>query len=418
MPFCKRRGFLFSSGLALALPPLESLATLKTSASNATPRRMVFVCGSLGFYGPSFFPNDHGENYQLSEYLKLLNLDRSDFSVFSGLSHPDQAGADGHSSQMTWLTSAPHPGLGGFRNTISIDQVAAEALGPVTRFPSLSLSTDGSNSQSYTSSGVMIGAEWRPSVLFENLFLSGNQREISKERQRLASGRSILDGLAGQTREMNERLGKADQLKLGEYFESLRKTERDFQLAGEWLDRPKPEVDAEIPNDVAEANDLIGRTELLMELIPLILQTDSTRVLTVLIQGRNDVPIVDGVTMDHHNLSHHGQDDSKIGQLRKIESAVMKSVGKMLADLKSKEENDGALLDHTSVLLGSNLGNANSHDWRNLPVLLAGGRYNHGKHVAFDAEENLPLANLFVRMCQESGLPIDQFGSSTGSLDW
>jgi hypothetical protein len=153
---------------------------------------------------------------------------------------------------------------------------------------------------------------------------------------------------------------------------------------------------------------------LLFELVPLALQTDSTRLITILVQGRGDVPPVPGVTIDHHNLSHHGQDPEKIRQLELIEKAEMKAVGRLLTALRQKTEGGAAMLDNTMVLFGSNLGNANSHDWRNLPILLAGGGFKHGQHVAFDAKNNVPLCNLFVQMLRQMGVNADQFGSSTG----
>ena len=133
-------------------------------------------------------------------------------------------------------------------------------------------------------------------------------------------------------------------------------------------------------------------------------------------QGGNSVPPVKGVTIDHHNLSHHGQDPAKIAQLRLIEEAEMQVVRDLLGKLKTKQEGGSPLLDKTMVLFGSNLGNANSHDTRNLPILLAGGGFKHGRHVAFDADKNTRLCNLFVTMLQRLGVETDAFGSSTGTL--
>ena len=184
------------------------------------------------------------------------------------------------------------------------------------------------------------------------------------------------------------------------------------------MEKPKPKVDAEQPKDIEKENDLIGRTNLIMDLIPLIVQTDSSRMITVLVQGRNDVPEIPGVTIDHHNLSHHGQDEEKIQQLKKVETGLLKSFGNLVGNLKAKKEGSGTLLDNTMVTFGSNLGNANSHDWRNLPIFVAGGKFNHGQHVAFDKDNNKPLCNLFLTMLQKSGLEVDSFGSSEGTLDW
>ena len=132
-----------------------------------------------------------------------------------------------------------------------------------------------------------------------------------------------------------------------------------------------------------------------------------------MVSGRNDVPPVPGVSIDHHNLSHHGQDPEKIKQLKLIEDAEMKAFASLLSGLKAKTEGAGALLDRTTVLFGSNLGNANSHDTLNLPILVAGGRFKHGQHLAFDAKNNVPLSNLFVSLLQGMGMEADKFGTST-----
>lgn len=415
----QRRTFLKASGIALGLPLLESMSPLAFAKEQLdAPKRMVMICSSLGLHGPSLFPETTGKNYKSTPYLDLIKEHKNDFTIFSGLSHPDQAGADGHSSQMTWLSAARHPGLGGFKNTISVDQFVREKFGFVTRFPSLSLSTAGTNSQSYTRSGVMIPAEHRPSMLFQKMFMQGKAYEIKYKKQQLADGRSILDSLSDQTRLLKKRVSSADRKRLDEYFQSLRKAENHFSQADAWLDKPKPKTIAKQPKDIEKENDLIGRTNLIMELVPLIVQSDSSRMITILVHGRNDVPEVKGVTMDHHNLSHHGQDKEKIEQLTKIETELMKSFGNLIGGLKSKAEKSGTLLDNTMVMFGSNLGNANAHDWRNLPIMFAGGDFDHGGHVGFDKENNTPLCNLFVTMLQKAGIQVDKFASSTGALDW
>jgi hypothetical protein len=153
--------------------------------------------------------------------------------------------------------------------------------------------------------------------------------------------------------------------------------------------------------------------ELLFDLVPLALQTDSTRLITILIQGTNSVPPVNGVSIDHHNLSHHGQDPEKIKQLELIEKAEFAALNKLLTGLKQKKEGNASLLDSTMVFFGSNLGNANAHDTRNLPVILAGGGFKHGQHLVLDEKNNTPMCNLFVQMLQRLGMETDTFGSST-----
>ena len=422
-----RRTFLRAAGVAVALPALDAMVPdpLSIAATrgmgidpSAPPKRMVMVCTSLGLHGESLFPKESGRDYELTPYLKHLKDHRDDLTIFSGLSHPDQTGANGHSSQMTWLTSARHPGLGGFRNTISVDQFAREKLGYVTRFPSIALATGGQNSQSYTSGGVMVPAEYRPSALFEKLFLEGKPWEIERQKQKLDDGQSILDSLGGQAKRLNKRISSADRLRLDEYFDSLRSAENHFTQARQWIDRPKPMVDAEKPVDVKKENDIIGQTRLLFELLPLIVQTDSSRVVTILINGRSDVPPIDGITMDHHNLSHHGQDEAKLKQLALIETELMKSFGELVGQLKGKTEGQSRLLDNTMLMFGSNLGNANAHDAKNLPIIMAGGDYKHGQHITYNKHDNTPLSNLFVSMMQEMKIPVENFGTSNGVLSW
>lgn len=414
-----RRSFLRGTGVSLALPFLDAMWRRQALAANAStaPKRLVTVCASLGIYGPDFFPQQAGADYANSPYLDLLKEHRQDFSLFSGVSHPEQSGRDGHASEMTWLTSARHPGLGGFRNTISIDQYVAEKIGFETRIPSLALNTGGNTSQSYTRSGVMIPAESRPSKVFAKLFLNGTPGEVFTQMRKLKEGRSIMDAVRDEAKRFEKRIGQADRDKLDEYYTSVREMEQRLVKAEDWVNKPKPQVDAKAPQDISDEKDLIGRMNLLFDLVPLALQTDSTRLITILIQGRGDVPAIPGVSIDHHNLSHHGQDPEKIAQLRLIEQAEIRALGGLFTALKAKKEGAGHLLDNTMVLFGSNLGNANSHDWHNLPTLLAGGGFKHGKHHALDTKDNTPMSNLFVSMLQNMGMETDSFGTSSGKLD-
>lgn len=415
-PALSRRAFLHGSGVSLALPFLEAMMPRLSSAAAATPpKRMVFACASLGIYGPSFFPKETGRGYTLTPYLETLKDHREDFTVLSGVSHPDQAGADGHTSEQTWLTSARGPGLGGFRNTVSVDQLVAEKIGYETRYPSLVLSTAGQGSQSYTRSGVMVPSNSKPSQVFAKLFLDGTPAEISNQMRKLKEGRSIMDTVMAEAKRFENRVGAADKEKLDEYYTSVREMEERMLKSEAWVQKPKPKVDAKPPTDVENEADLIARMRLLFDLIPLALQTDSARAITVLIQGRGDVPLIKGVTMAHHNLSHHGQDPEKIEQLQRIERAEFEAFNGLLTALKAKKEANGTLLDNTMILLGSNLGNANSHDWHNLPLLFAGGGFKHGQHLAFDAKNNQPMCNLFVQMLQRMGIEAEAFGSSTGT---
>lgn len=411
-----RRTALKASGVAIALPFLDSMNPALGQQQVTPPKRMVMICSTLGLHPPSLFPQAPGSDYESTEYLDLLRDHRSDFTLFSGLSHPDQNGKQPHDTEMTWLSAARNPGLDGFKNSISVDQYAADKLGQVTRFPSIALSSNLQKSQSYTSNGVMLPAEHSPRSLFAKLFLEGSRHEVRRRRARLADGRSILDAVAEQTRSLKQHVSTADRRQLDEYFAAIRAAEAELGEAEAWLDRRKPKVDAEQPRDTPDSADLIGRTQGLLNLVPLILQTDSTRVVTIVIQDHQVVPKINGVTAEHHNLSHHGQDPEKIKQLKIIETAILRCFDDFVTQMKQPSEAGGQLLDHTSVLFGSNLGNANAHDPSNLPVILAGGGYDHGRYVAFDEKNNTPLCNLFVNVLNNMGVETESFGSSTGAL--
>jgi hypothetical protein len=418
-----RRFFMRGSGVALALPFLDSMLPKRGLGADANvkgvvPRRMVCICTNYGLYGPALFPENTGRDYTLSPYLEILKEHRNDFTLFSGISHPNQAGACGHSSEMTWLTSAANPGLSGFRNTISVDQLVAEKTGFETRYPSLVLGTGsaGINSISYTRSGVMIPAESKPSKVFAKLFLNGTPDEIKGQMQKLQEGRSIMDSVQGQAKTFGRRVGTADRAKLDEYYTSVREMELRFAKAEEWVKKTKPTVDAAQPKDITDERDLIGRLRLLLDLVPLAVQTDSTRLFTIMVQGLPSAPLVPGVSIDHHGLSHHGKEPGKVEQLRRIEEAQFAAVRDLIAALAKKEEAGRRLLDSTMVMFGSNLGNANSHEPTNLNIVLAGGGFKHAGHVAFDQKNNTPLSNLFVTMLQRMNIETDRFGSSKGTV--
>ncbi len=187
-------------------------------------------------------------------------------------------------------------------------------------------------------------------------------------------------------------------------------------VAQQWSKRPKPKVDAKPPQNNMNSADLIGKTRLMFDLIHLAVQTDSTRLITLLLLGTSLVPPIPGVSLGHHDLSHHGQDPAKIAQLKTVELEKMKTVVELLMKLKQTPEQGESLLDRTMVFFSSNLGNAGTHSSRNLPILFAGGGFEHGRHLAFDPQNPPPLSNLYVSMLHQLGIESDSFGSSTGTL--
>ncbi|MGB3120641.1 MAG: DUF1552 domain-containing protein [Verrucomicrobiales bacterium] len=412
MNMTTRRSFLRGAGVAIGLPFLESLPAMAGSAKGR--RRMVAVNVGLGLHAPNMIPTTTGKDYELTPYLKEIGGFRDQFTVISGTSHPAVGG--GHSSYKSFLTGAQHPNSAGFRNTISIDQFAAAELGSETRFGSISLSSSGPG-LSWSRSGVEIPAITRPSEVFRKMFVAGKPDEQARQLQRLRDGQSILDVVLDKTRSMGRRLSGRDKEKLDQYFEAVREAERRLVKAEEWEHQPKPVVAVKPPQDEPDSRKIVEQMRSIYDVMHLSLETDSTRFLTYNFTGMNAMPVVPGVDEDYHNLSHHGLDAAKIKQLTLVESVVLREFGGFLKKLSESSDGSASLLESTMVLFGSNLGNASSHDTRNLPIIFAGGGFEHGQHLAFDPDNNYPLPNLFVSMLQRLGLETGSFATGTKPMD-
>jgi len=408
-----RRRMLQTAGVCLGLPWLESLAKGATAGADR-PRRLICICSPLGIHAPHLFPAETGKGYRPTPYLEPLAPLRDQFTVISGLAHPDVGPF--HDSMNSFLTGAAHPeNRTGFRNTISLDQFAAERMHGLTRFPSLTLAAEGAG-LAWTRSGAPVPADAWPSRVFRRMFINGSPQEVRAELHRLRSGRSILDALSEKRASLNRQVNARDAEKLDEYYSSVRELERNLASSEQWSTRPKPTVSVPPLNDVTNQADILQQEKVWYALILLALQTDSTRLVTLTLSGLTGVPVVDGVSLGYHDLSHHGQDAAKIEQLQKIELSKMRLFGDFLQQLRDAREEDQTLLDRTIVYYGSNLGNASSHDVRNLPILLAGGDFQHGQHLAFDLANHPPLSNLYVTLLQRLGLEVDRFATSTGTL--
>jgi hypothetical protein len=402
--------------VALALPCLDAFSPARAAGVAIDPRRrMVCICAPLGLRPDNFFPEKTGKDYEATPYLEVLQDYREDFTVISGLTHTGMSSGFAHQSSAAFLTGVPGAGRIGFRNSISLDQLAAEHIGDKTRFPSLTLSGDGQGI-SWTRTGAIVPADSSASRVFARLFLEGSPDEVRAQVRRLENGRSILDDVRNQAAGLRSGLGADDRDKLEEYLTGVRELEQRLVKDEVWFKTPKPKVEVAAPKDIPNASDLIGRTQLLFDLTHLALETDSTRLVTIMLGGGTTAPPIPGVNLGHHDLSHHGKDPGKLEQLRLIEVELMKTVRDLLAKLKHSQEDGANVLDRTMVFLGSNLGEASSHSVKNLPVLLAGGGFKHGRHLGFDPQNPPPLCNLYVSMLQRLGIETDKFSSATGTL--
>ena len=401
-----RRTFLRGAGITLALPFLEAmLPRLATAATGAAkPRRMICIETNMGILPQFFFPEKAGADYTATPYLEKLAAHRGQLTVFSGVSHPGVTG--GHAAEKCFITGTPHPERGGFRNWVSLDQLAAEQIGNRTRYPSLVLAMSNEGSTlSYTRSGAPIPSERSPKKLFQRLFAQGKPEEVAANVEALRQGRSMLDFVGDQTKRLNRSLSKSDQQRMDEYFTSVRELERRLHSSEEWEHKPKPVVTAKAPDDIEDAREFVAKTRLMLDVMKLALETDSTRVISLFI----DTTVI-------HNITHHGGRPEAITELRAKEEAQFAALGAFLAALAATKEENETLLDRTMVLYGTPMGSANSHSNVNLPVLLAGGGFKHGQHLAFDTKNNYPLSNLYLSMLQRLGIETDAFSTSKGTM--
>ena len=409
-----RRTLLRGAGAAMALPWLSAMSeAFAGTAADQPPRRFVAMTLGLGLHAENLNPADGGRDYKASLYLESLQDIRDKFTVISGASHPGVSG--GHRAEASLLTAAPMSSSAASKNSISLDQLLAKHLGDRTRFPSLVLSLSGSNSPSYTENGAMIPAEDSPSRLFTRLFVNDSPADRDRQAHRARQGQSIMDLVAADAKALERQLGAGDRDRLDAYFTSVRELEKRLVESEAWAHRPKPKLDISRPVDIGNPNDFVGRQRLMSDMVRLALSTDSSRFITLHFGGSGGVVPIPGVEEGYHSLSHHGLDEEKLAQLALVETEIVRAWGDFLRDLDRTGDHGATLLDHSSVLLTSNLGNASSHDNRNMPVLFAGGGFRHGQHLAFDRKNNYPLPNLYLSVLQRTGLEMPRFatGSST-----
>ncbi|MBV8879430.1 MAG: DUF1552 domain-containing protein [Planctomycetaceae bacterium] len=404
MKSLSRRAFLRGAGVAVALPLLDAM-TPAFAAPRKLIRRLVGMETNMGILPQFFFPEKAGRDYVAPPYLERLAAFRNNMTVFSGTSLPGVTG--GHAADRCFLTGTPHPERGGFRNWVSLDQVAAEQIGGETRFPSLvlAMTSEGGMTLSFTRSGAAITAERSPKKVFQKLFVQGKPEEIEANAEAIRQGRSMLDFVGDQSKRLGKSLSTADQQRLDQYLTSVRDLEKRLQSAESWEYKPKPKVDAQPPTDIDDGREFVKKTRLMLDVIKLALETDSTRVISLFI----DTTVI-------HNITHHGNRPEAIAELRAKEEAQFDALADFLKALDGVHEEGQSLLDRTMCLYGTNMGSANSHSNVNLPVLLAGGGFKHGQHLAFDTKNNYPLTNLYLSMLHRLGIETNEFSTAKGTM--
>tara|TARA_R110002049_G_scaffold72490_2_gene187092 strand:+ start:104040 stop:105302 length:1263 start_codon:yes stop_codon:yes gene_type:complete len=391
--------------------------------------RVVFCYVPNGVNIHQWVPAETGSDFSLSKTLVTLQEFRNDFTVISGLGHPNCAG--GHSGADTWLTGADLSSMPGkdYANTQSIDQRIADQIGSQTRFPSLQIS-DGSgtgsalhsHTLSFDRNGIPLPAENRPRRLFDRLFVPAHRSSRRAAQRRFEEKRSILDDVASEANALSRKLGPADRTKLNEYLASVRETERRVQRQAEWIDVPKPKVSDQgllLNSRPGNAQDRSSWIDVMLEITYLAFVTDMTRVVTF--QWSREAGGFGPGGENHHEYSHHGGDEGMLEKLAGIDRAFLQRLGYFLSLLQGTDEGGRSVLDHTMVVYGSgmNSGDRGEHSPKNLPLLVAGGSawgLKHGQHLSHDPEDHPPLANLLLTVAQKMGVHTDEFQDATGTL--
>jgi len=394
-----RRDFLkFGAALPVAMNAIAARASERPPTD--PPKRIMFICNSLGFYEPNFFPSERG-NLASSKYLKDVATNDK-MTVFQNLFHPGMETSN-HDSEKSFLTGAAKPESPNFVNTISVDQVLARHMGGDTRFPFLSFSIyDRGWGCSWNDRGVAIPPMHDESSIFEKLF--GKEDLVAKRRQ-LKTDQQIIRSLH---RDMERLRENGDASRLDSYATVVGELEASFRREQFWLETKKPRV----PNTLSDDQDFVFSTKIrnLLELAKLAFQTDATRVITLSLDWIYGAIKVPGATGGWHTLSHHGGKSDVLEKLCRVEIDIMKHLNQFLSGLDGIKEGTGTLLDHTTVVIGSNFGDSSNHTCNNLPTIIAGGGHHHQKHSVLD--KPTPLCNLWLELLHKHDIDVGRFGSS------
>lgn len=437
-----RRHVLRGFGTAMSLPFLESLGFRAFAAAPrkdaSKPLRAAWLYIPNGVNVDEWFPSGEGKNYTLSNSLKSIEKHRADFTVVSGLmqdwAHAHGNGGGDHARAVaTFLTGCMPKKTAGadIHLGISVDQIAANKIGHLTRLPSLELSTDGQRSSGKCDSGyscayqfnlawknetMPMAPEMDPRLVFERLFgLGAASGDSASARRMQRMQKSILDTVLDEARSLQGKVSSHDRRKIDEYFAAV----RDIETRIERAEKFRAEMpDVKIPEGVPEGYE--DHIRAMFDLLVLAFQTDTTRISTFMLahDGSNRSFPEIGVPDAHHYLSHHQSDPQKLAKIARIDQFYLRQFGYFLDKMKSIQEGDGTLLDHSMIVFGGAIGDGNRHNHNNLPILLAGGgngTITHGKRLLLPSDT--PMTNLYLSMLDRLGVPAERVGDSTGRLE-
>ena len=440
-PRSVRRQFLRGAGVTLGLPWLSSMAendALADGSAGPLPPCVAFLHFPNGVWQPDWTPQGTGPDYQLSKTLQPLSAVRQHIAVLTGLDKVHSHGGDGHYAKTAnFLTGMPVRKTMGSdisAGGVSVDQLIASHWKGQTPVGSLVVGAEPmrggvdrgvgytalySSCISWDSASRPVTPDVEPRAVFERLFES----RLADDRQLNQRGRRLLDLVLHDARQIRGRLGRDDVYKLDEYLDAVRTVESRLefsqkQTADLQLSRLSPAQLSQLKPQFSE--DFRDRLRTMLDLLVLAFQTNTTRVCSMMLgngTSSQSFSFLDGVTGEHHELSHHQNDPRKIAQYQKINQWYVQQFVEFVNKLSAVQEADCSLLDRCMILFGSGMSDGNAHDPDNLPILLAGGAdlIPAGRHLEFQ-QGSTPLCNLYLSMMQKVGVNVSGFGDSTGPL--
>src|SRR5262245_26503005 len=425
-----RRTFLRGAGVGLALPMLDAMfPALTASAATQSARRLGYVYIPMGMNRVAWIPKDEGRLKDLSPSLEPLRPFMDQVNVVTNTELKNMAYPTGNhaAANAIFLSNVKPKRTEGsdYELATTVDQIAAKQLGQETAIPSLELCTDliaqvgncdnglacvYQNNLAWASPKSPLPAEADPRVVFERLF--GDGGSANDRLAELRKNRSILDWVTEDMSRLQRKVGAADRTKIDQYLDSVREVERRIQNAEQkGAASPLPQLDR--PTSVPENWE--EHVKLMYDLQTLAIQADITRVITFQMAreaSTRTYPQI-GVPEAHHPISHHVNDAEKLAKLAKINTYHVSLFAYFVGKLKSTPDGDGTLLDHTTYLLGSGMGNPDVHDHTNLPAVVAGGK--GGRHIRY--ANPTPLANVHLSLLERSGVHLNRFADSTGRVE-
>ncbi len=416
-----RRTMLKGVGAAIALPLLDAMSPAGTAwaatAAGATPKRFAFVGFPHGAIMDRWSPKQTGVNYEMSDILKPLEAYRQHMTIVSGLRNKPGETPEPHAYiESTWLNCVKpwEPGIASPDAGVTADQLAARHIGQDTRLPSLELTTSQVGARlAWRTPTQPLPQEGNPRAVFQKLF---GQGDTDKERAAiLHETDSILDHVQAQAKRLNATLGVRDRVIVTDYLDSVREIERRVQMAekADMTNLNIPDAPVGTPTDITE------HFKLMFDLMALAFQADITRVITFSMDHEASMRTYTnlGIAEGFHPLSHHGNNPAKMDKLVQIQAYHTLVFAKFVDRLMKAKEADGSVLDHSTILFGSNMSNSDKHNNDPLPAAILGhahGRIKGGQHVKYPQDSR--FADLLVTIFDRNNIPVEKLGDSGGIL--